>query len=406
MRILFFSHRSWPALGGVESFLRHLAIGLSERHEVTVLALRVDDGPVERLTTSVTAPDPFEPFHDGPVRVEPLRITRREKALLAPLAAQVVPVLRRYAFGRARVPASRFYGRVVGPLIERHARDADVLHAFSNDILAEACVQAAGSAGVPCVITPFAHADQYGTGPADVAAYRKSDCIVALLAEEASMYRRLGVPGDRIRVTRVANPGVPAGRGHEIRERHRLDGPIVLFLGVRRPYKGFQLLVDAAGRVAARRPDVTFVFVGPGEPIQPGEHVLDVGEVDEGSRAGWLEAADLLCLPSEAEIFPGSFLEAWSVGTPVLASDIPTLRELVTVSHGGVAVRRDAVSVAETIVDLLEDPQRLELLGQNGRRFWQDECTVEAVSRWHENLYASFVPQVDRRGAALTVSHA
>jgi glycosyltransferase involved in cell wall biosynthesis len=404
MRILFFSHRSWPALGGVESFLRHLAYGLSERHEVTVLALRTDSGLVDRLTTSVRAPAAFEPFQDGPVRVEPLRIRGREKALLAPLATQVVPVLRRYAFGRARVPASRFYGSVVGPLIERHARDADVLHAFSNDILAEACVHAARAADVPCLITPFAHAKQYGTGPADVAAYRKSDCVVALLDEEASLYRGLGVPADRIRVTRVASPGVPPGHGDEVRERYRLRGPIVLFLGVRRPYKGFQLLLEASGRVAARRQDVTFVFAGPGERVQHGEHVLDVGEVDEEGRAGWLEAADLLCLPSEAEIFPGSFLEAWSVGTPVLASDIPTLRELVTVSQGGVAVRRDPASVAEAIVGLLAEPERLRLLGETGRRFWHDECTVEAVSRWHEELYSSLVPPAGV-GGALVASH-
>lgn len=397
MRVLFFAHRYWPALGGVESFVRHLATGLSVRHDVTVLALRIDNGPVERLTTSLTAPEPFPPFSDGPVRVEPLPISMREKTLLAPLGAQVVPVLRRYAFGRARVPASRLYARVIAPLIEEHAVDADVLHVFSNDMLAEAGVQAARVADVPCVVTPFAHVNQYGTGPADVAAYRKSDCVVALLAEEAALYRGLGVAPDRIRVSGIGSPGVPAGHGEGIRTRYGLSGPIVLFLGVRRPYKGFDLLLDAAPRVTAQRPEVTFVFAGPGEPLDTpaGARVLDVGTVDDEARAGWLEAADLLCLPSEAEIFPGSFLEAWSVGTPVVAGDIPTLRELVSVSGGGVTVRRDATSLAETILDLLADPGRLRLLGAAGQRFWEDECTVEAVSRRHEDLYHSLLAHTE-----------
>src|SRR5204863_4862742 len=132
-------------------------------------------------------------------------------------------------------------------------------------------------------------------------------------------------------------------------------GPIVLFLGIRRPYKGFRLLLDAAPRVAARQPDVTFVFAGPGERIEPNgeERVLDVGVVDDDDRAGWLEAADLLCLPSEAEIFPGSFLEAWSVGTPVLAGDIATLRELVRISGGGATVKLDPISIADAILDML-----------------------------------------------------
>jgi glycosyltransferase involved in cell wall biosynthesis len=406
--ILLVAHRYWPALGGVESFVRHLALGLSERHDVTVLALRIDDGPHERLTTSLTAPPPFASFRDGSVSVEPLPISRRKKVLLTPLALQVVPVLRRYAYGQARLLASRLYARVISPLIERHARDADVLHVLSNDIIAEAGMQAARAVGIPSVVTPFAHANQYGTGPADVAAYLKADRVVALLQEEALLYRRLGVSTSRIDVTRVGSPGVCSGHGSEVRERYGLLGPIVLFLGVRRAYKGYDLLLEAAVHVAAEHPGATFVFVGPGDPIRHTPRrarVLDVGTVNDRDRAAWLEAADLLCLPSEAEIFPGSFLEAWSVGTPVLSSDIPTLRELMSVSGGGEAVPRDPGSIATAIMQLLSDPDRLQTLGESGRRFWQAECTVEAVADWHEQLYDSLLSPADRE-AALVASHA
>jgi glycosyltransferase involved in cell wall biosynthesis len=409
VKVLLLAHRYWPAVGGVESFVRHLAVGLSERHEVTVLALRTDDGAHTRLTTSLTAPAPFTPFRDGSVSVEPLRITRREKFLLTPLAAQVVPVFRRYAYGRARVPLSALYARVIGPVIQSDARHADILHVLSNDVIAEAGVRAARAAGIPCLVTPFAHANQYGTGPADVAAYRKADRVVALLEEEASVYRGLGVDAGLIDVTRVCSPGVEAGHGDEVRARFGVGGPVVLFLGVRRAYKGVDLLLEAAPQVAADRPDVTFVFAGPGDPIRqssaPGTRVLDVGVLDERERAAWLDAADLLCLPSEAEIFPGSFLEAWSVGTPVLASDIPTLRELVRVSGGGETVRRDSASIAAAIRQLMSDPGRLRALGEQGRTFWETECTVEAVAEWHERLYGSLLGPAGQEAVPVT-SHA
>jgi glycosyltransferase involved in cell wall biosynthesis len=181
----------------------------------------------------------------------------------------------------------------------------------------------------------------------------------------------------------------------------------VLFLGVRRAYKGFDLLLDAARRVASVRPTVTFVFAGPGDSIQPSPDasVLDVGVLDERDRAGWLEAADLLCLPSEAEIFPGSFLEAWSVRTPVLASDLPTLREVMERSGGGVTVPRDAIAIAEAILELLHDRSRLERLGANGRSFWESECTPRAVAEWHERLYESLLGIVDRE-ERLVAAHA
>jgi glycosyltransferase involved in cell wall biosynthesis len=134
---------------------------------------------------------------------------------------------------------------------------------------------------------------------------------------------------------------------------------------------------------------VTFAFVGPGEPVHsPGAaRVIDAGVADEKEKAGWLEAADVLCLPSEGEIFPVSFLEAWSVGTPVITSDTPTLTELVHRSGGGVAVPRDPVAISRAIVELVDDPRRRALLGESGRRFWSQGHTVEAVARCHETLY-------------------
>jgi phosphatidyl-myo-inositol dimannoside synthase len=402
VRVLVFAHRYWPALGGVETFTRHLAIGLSDRNDVTVLALRIDNGPVERLTTSLAAPEPFEPFADGPVCVKPLRISRREKTLLAPLGAQVVPVLRRYAFGRARVSASRLYARVIAPLVERHAVQADVLHAFTNDMLAEAAVRAARSAGIPVLITPFAHPGQYGTGPADLAAYRKSDRVVALLDEDASLYRRLGVPPGRVTACGAGSPGVRTGLGSRIRREHEIEGPLVLFLAARRPYKGYDLLLRAAPIVAATRPDVTFAFVGPGEPLpaHPGARVVDAGYVEDEERAAWLDAADLLCLPSEAEIFPISLLEGWSVKTPALTSDLPTLSELMRKSGGGRTVAREPGALANALLGLLGDADELRRLGQAGHAFWRSEATVDQVVARHEKLYAELTGVQGTRWAA------
>jgi glycosyltransferase involved in cell wall biosynthesis len=392
LRLLFVARRYWPAIGGVESYLRHLARELGAHHEVTVLAHRIDDGPSERLTDSLVPPPPFEPFDDGPVRITPLRVSRKRRALMAPLVADVVPVLRRYAYGRVRITAAALYANVVGPVIAAGARESDVVHMWGGDLVAAAAMRAARLVGASGVVTPFAHANQYGTGPADVFAYRAADRVVSLLETEAELYRSLGVAAERIAVCGVASPGVTAGHGARIRRHYSIDGPLVLFLGVRRAYKGFGLLLQSAPLVARSRPDATFAFVGPGERVDElpsPARVIDAGVVDEDDRAGWLEAADVLCLPSEAEIFPGSFLEAWSVGTPVLASDIPTLSELVEKSRGGWTVARSPEAIGHRIIELLASPNRLRDCGENGRSFWERTCSVAAVASWHEQLFAS-----------------
>jgi glycosyltransferase involved in cell wall biosynthesis len=394
LRLLFVARRYWPAVGGVESFLRQLGRELATRHELTVLAHRIDDGPTDRLTDSLRPPPPFEPFEDGGVQIRPLQISTRDKLLLSPLVSQVVPGFRRFAFGRARVGAASLYASVVSPTIADAGRGAQVVHMWGSDLVAAAAVKAARRLGVPSVITPFAHRGQWGDGPADAFAYRGADRVIGLLDVDAAVYGRLGVPEERLAVCSVCSQGVRSGGGAELRVRLGISGPLVLFLGVRRPYKGFDLISASAPLVAKHRADVTFAFVGPGPALAEGNsaaRLLDVGAVDDQEKAAWLDAADLLCLPSRGEIFPGSILEAWSVGTPVLVSDLPTLRELVGKAGGGEVAPLDSESLAAAILELIEHPQRLRELGEAGRRFWSEHCTVEAVARWHEQLYESLV---------------
>ena len=403
LRLLFVARRYWPAVGGVESFLRQLARELAQRHEVTVLAHRIDDGPTDRLTDSLRPPPPFEPFEDGGGHIRPLRISARDMLLLSPLLSQVVPGFRRYAFGRARIGAASLYATVVSPTIADAGKGAQVVHMWGSDLVAAAAVRAARRLDVPSVITPFAHRGQWGDGPADAFAYRDADRVIGLLDVDAAVYGGLGVSDERLAVCGVCSPGVRPGGGAELRERFGIAGPLVLFLGVRRPYKGFDLISASAPLVAQRRSDVTFAFVGPGPPLvqeNSASRLLDIGAVDDEEKAAWLDAADLLCLPSRGEIFPVSILEAWSVGTPVLVSDLPTLRELVGKTGGGEAVALDSGLLAAKIVELVEHPERLRELGEAGRRFWSKSCTVEAVAKWHEHLYGSLVtPEMGARAA-------
>lgn len=398
MKLVYVTPRAWPAVGGMEAFLRDLSRTLAERHDVLVLAQGIDSGPRSPLADSFRPPPPFEPFVDGGVRVEPIRVPPARLALLAPLVSQVTPGLRRYAYGRPRVAAGALYARAVAPVLGRVLADADVVHVWSGDMLGAAAVAAARARTVPVVATPFAHEGQWGDGPSFARTYRAVDRVVALLAADADLYARLGVPRERISVHGVCSSGVAGGLGGFLRARNGIEGPLVVFLGVRRPYKGFDLLLETAPRVHG----ATFAFVGPGPalPDAGGARILDVGAVDDGERAAWLDAADVLCLPSSAEIFPVSVLEAWSVGTPVVTSDIAPLRELMQRSRGGLACAREPEALARTLSQLLADPDRLRALGESGRRFWRSSFTIEAVAARHEAMYGTLADGNGARCAA------
>jgi glycosyltransferase involved in cell wall biosynthesis len=380
MRITFIAPRSWPSVGGAQSFLRHLTCALAERHDVRVLALSVGDERPHRLWESVLPPNAFDSFTDEGVLVEHLRLPPARRALLAPLAAQAVPGLRRYAYGRARRVNVELYARTIAPLIARRAAGTDVLHMWGTGLLGAAAVRAAGLLDVPCAITPFAHRGQWGDDAASAETYKRADTVLSLLEADAQLYRELGVT--QVAVGGVCSPGVEAGGGEELRRRHGIEGPLVLFLGRRTAYKGVDLLLEAAP--LAHR--ATFAFVGPGDAVS-GERIVDAGAVDDRERAAWLDAADVLCLPSAAEIFPVSILEAWSVGTPVLTSDIAPLRELVDGSGGGIVVERDAAAIATALRTLLDDERLLRLMGNAGRSSWRNAYSVGAVRARHERVY-------------------
>jgi rhamnosyl/mannosyltransferase len=189
-----------------------------------------------------------------------------------------------------------------------------------------------------------------------------------------------------------------------LRAERGISGPLIVFLGVRRPYKGFNLLLDAARRLPST---VTVAFVGPGAEIDTdvagGARIIDAGPVDDARKAAWLDAADLYCLPSEGEIFPVSILEAWSAATPILVSDIPPLRELVTRTGGGRAVQRDADVLARSINELLAAPEELASMGERGFAAWKRDFTVEAIAGWYAEEYARVVGEHNGRAAGASL---
>jgi glycosyltransferase involved in cell wall biosynthesis len=169
------------------------------------------------------------------------------------------------------------------------------------------------------------------------------------------------------------------------------DGePLVLYLGARVPHKRLDLLRRAAALAAESRPNARFAFAGAGAPLEdlrPWE--IDFGLVSDAERAQLLRRARLLCLPSDSESFGLVVAEAWSVGTPVVTSDIPVLRELVERSGGGVAVSRDVEPLARALEELIDDRGLAIRLGNAGNDFWRRELSPSAVAERHLRIYES-----------------
>ncbi len=214
------------------------------------------------------------------------------------------------------------------------------------------------------------------------AAAKRADLVITVsesAADELSMYT--AIPRERMRV-------VPNGVDLEIaadaqveatrRELGLDDAPYVFWIGSLEPRKNIGLLVDAFVRWALHT-DLPhrLVLAGPAgwledeasvlEPARRlGDRVRTLGRVGDPALGALYRGADLFAFPSLHEGFGIPVLEAMAQETPVIAADIPALREIA----GGAAVLRspdDQDAWVAALDNLLHDEAELSRLGNAGR---------------------------------------
>jgi glycosyltransferase involved in cell wall biosynthesis len=161
---------------------------------------------------------------------------------------------------------------------------------------------------------------------------RRAARVVCPSAYLAELARGWGVRAEVV-PNPVSVPELPPRE--ELRARHGLEGPTLVFSGRLVPQKDLGTLLEAAALV----PEASLVVAGDGE---------ERGRVDGRARAlgalpreqvlELLRAADLAVLSSRWENFPHALVEALAVGTPVVATAVGGVPEIVRDGENGVLV--------------------------------------------------------------------
>jgi alpha-1,3-rhamnosyl/mannosyltransferase len=149
------------------------------------------------------------------------------------------------------------------------------------------------------------------------------------------LVRRAGFPAERLHLVPLGVP--PRWPGAPERPAGAPDRAFALVVGGNRPHKGLDTLARAWRRLGGPR-TLDLVSAGPVDPRFPSLDALAARERAPGTHTlgvvspaelEWLYAnATLLVLPSVYEGFGLPLIEAAARGTPVIASDIPALREI------------------------------------------------------------------------------
>ena len=167
--------------------------------------------------------------------------------------------------------------------------------------------------------------------------------------------------------------------------------PVVLVAGNLRRVKGPDVALKAFLLLRRRHPDARLVFAGEG-PERPALEALAAraGASDAVHFAGFvreelpmfLMGADILLATSRAESFGLAVAEALAAGTPVVASRVGGLPDLVRDGEAGVLVPPEDHRAAARAMDrLLRDEALRRRLGEAGRARVLREFTIERAAR-------------------------
>jgi len=270
----------------------------------------------------------------------------------------------------------------------------DVVHSLANGLLGWLFRDAAEACGKPFINTPFVHPDQWGDAAADVRYYKKCDRVIGLVQTDSDYLISLGIEPRRVSTIGVS-PDLPASTNPtSFRERHNLGAaPLVVYVGRMMAQKGAAAVVEAVAAVSEALPDVEFVFIGPGSDQEvrvfdnTPSNVHYLGKVSAQEKADALAACDVFCMPSMSEILPTVYLEAWSLGKPVVGGRAHGLPELIEGNDAGVAAEQNGSAVADAIIRVLKNGDIAARYGANGAALVAAKYSVRAVKTQLLQLY-------------------
>jgi glycosyltransferase involved in cell wall biosynthesis len=224
--------------------------------------------------------------------------------------------------------------------------------------------------------------------------------------DRAGRIQRSRTPGTRVVVIRPGRPlgglAARAGVGAELRRALGLGGaPIVGVVGRIGRAKGQDLFLEAAAAIARDRPEVRFALVG--DAILRTDRAFGrtiARRAEQGRLAGrvllpghqddpvpWLDALDVVVIPSRTEVGPLVLGEALALGKPVVATRVGAAVDVIEHGRNGLLVPpEDPAAIAAAVDVLLGDPELGRALGTAAPPAAQAFCDIGMTRRFASML--------------------
>lgn len=236
---------------------------------------------------------------------------------------------------------------------------------------------------------------------------RRADKVISVCEALKDAMVDLGI--DRSKITVIPN-GVDSGKFFpfpKVEARRKLGLPdkrIILSVGGLIPRKGFDILIDALDILVRERGDSNLYLVIAGEGPSHKDlrqlvasralagYVHFAGAVPHEELCLWYSAADLFCLASSREGWPNVILESLACGTPVVATAVWGIPDIIRSEDLGLLTERNERDLAQTIKKALAHRWDSDSIVRYARSHtW--ERVADSVFRVFESVLADRSPR-------------
>ena len=239
--------------------------------------------------------------------------------------------------------------------------------------------------------------------------FKAADRIISLSSSDLNYISSLGLDPKKISILPNAidpeelfkigssSSMIDSSRSSFLKKYSLAGKRIIMFVGPVIQRKGVEYLIKSIPKVLKKTgDDSVFVLVGGGEflnrarrlvkEMQINDRVIFTGRLTEEELIEIYRCADLFVLPSLSEGVPTTILEAMYFGVPVVATDIPGVKD----HFKDVALLvppKNEDRLAEAIVKLLEDEELTRRLSKAGEELVKNRYTWDVVARGYEKIY-------------------
>ena len=383
MHAVFVLPRFFPYRGGYEntilSFARSLVRG---GHQATVFTTTAND------LESLWVPG-YRTFPAGEIAVDGIAIHRLPICYNA-LRRRATRVLGLVPYWRWKAQFWTPGFRIPGLREALNNSAADLIHIgpLPYNTVMYAGLHAAELRDLPVIATPCTHlgedsndqVSRFYIQPHLIAMLRRCDRVLCMTATEQQRLQQLGVSADHLAVIGhgIEVDTAVGGSSDQLREQYKIDGPVVLHLGMKAHEKGSIALVEAMQQLWKKGSKAWLVMAGPSlsafndylaANAADCPRLVNLPPFEDSLKRDLLALADLVAQPSRVESLGLVVLEAWANGKPAIAADIAVSRELVAGTGGGLLVPfGDAAKLGEAIQTLLADPELRLAMGRRGQK--------------------------------------